>query len=715
MKRTFLPFLLLLSLLSLGLAHDSPKAASENLVAPDPPVLELVSSSQTIYHIVPEQSEARYQTKEKLIGFIAGSTIVGSTKGVEGQILIDWENPQNSQVGAITVNVEQLTSNSKQRDNRIRKAYLESTHFPEASFIPDYKEDFPEVLNLGDQLTFTLHGYLTAHDVTALTDWTIQLTVEENVIRGIATTTTNMSTFGIGPINIIGLLSTEDALVLEFDFVAMRDNADVEVFVADTTDNVKTDEVDTDKTEPINSDLDFFTDIKPIMETKCVGCHTKGEIGHSVYAMDTAQDVIEVADDLALMVRVGYMPPWLPSDQAPAFKHDRSLSDEQKQKIIDWAIAGALADGTLDTMLESTAEQRSIREDIVIDMPVTYEPSGELLDDYRCFLVDPNLSEGGFVTGSMIKPGDRRVVHHVIVHQITADAREEAEQKAHDDELPGWQCFGGLGLSNEEGFGATLGSWVPGEGPLVFEEGVAIEVQLGNLIVLEMHYNYEAGFFSDKTSIALQMADPSEELITLYEFGLFGAVEIPCPAGIDSEACNRDYALNNFHFEEDRDFSNELLSICKKKVKDFINQPADNVVSTCDWRSAIDGEVVMVAGHMHELGKSLRVEINPDSDNPIILDDLVNWDFNWQGSYLLETPIPIKKGDLLRLTCTWDNTRGITKGTREARYVAWGEGTKQEMCLHSYLVKPSPEYQGVYIDFVDTLDIPKWLKWFYRE
>lgn len=687
----------------MGFAHDNTQASGESLTPPEPPILELVNSSQSLYKIVPEQSEARYNVKEKFIG-IEGTVIVGSTQGLSGQILIDRENPEKSQVGEIIVNVEQLGSDSKQRDNRLRNAYLESTKFPEVSFIANHKTSFPETIQSGDEIKFELRGFLTVRDFTAYTDWNVNMAVEEDVIRGTATTITSMSTFGVGPINVIGLLSTEDELILEFDFVAVREDVDMSFGNNSTI-----------QTRAEDASLDFFTDIQPIMEAKCVGCHMKGEIGHSVYAMDTANDVIEIADDIALMTRVGYMPPWMPGDQAPAFKHDRSLSDEQVKTILGWVDMGAPAEGDLSTPLANTSSQQNIREDIVLEMPVAYQPTGEQLDDYRCFLIDPNLPEGGWLTGSVVKPGDRRVVHHVIIYLVSENAREEAEQKSLEDGRPGWECFGGPQLSTDDGFGQQLGGWVPGNGPLILDESQALEFFPDSLLVVEMHYNYEAGFYPDQTSLAFEMAEPDDELIALQGFQIFGAVELPCPADSDSEACDRDFALNNFHLKEDRAFANDLLSICSKRVRDFADQPADNVVSTCDWRAAIDGEIVMVGGHMHELGKSLRVELNPDSENPVILQDLPNWDFNWQDSYILEKPIPVKKGDILRITCTWDNTRGVTEGKREARYVTWGEGTSSEMCMHSYMVKPSSEYEGVYVDFVDTLNIPQWLKWFYRE
>ena len=50
-------------------------------------------------------------------------------------------------------------------------------------------------------------------------------------------------------------------------------------------------------------------------------------------------------------------------------------------------------------------------------------------DDYRCFLLDPELDEDVWLTGSNVLPGNPNVVHHVILFKIPADAVGEAEAK----------------------------------------------------------------------------------------------------------------------------------------------------------------------------------------------------------------------------------------------------------------------------------------------
>ena len=87
---------------------------------------------------------------------------------------------------------------------------------------------------------------------------------------------------------------------------------------------------------------------------------------------------------------------------------------------------------------------------------------------------------------------------------------------------------------------------------------------------------------------------------------------------------------------------------------------------------------------MHLLGKSIRVELNPGTVTPRVLLDIPRWDFHWQGAYTLEEPVDAKRGDVLRVTCRYDLGRrhhGAHGIPKTPRYVLWGEGTTDEMCL----------------------------------
>ena len=96
-----------------------------------------------------------------------------------------------------------------------------------------------------------------------------------------------------------------------------------------------------------------------------------------------------------------------------------------------------------------------------------------------------------------------------------------------------------------------------------------------------------------------------------------------------------------------------------------------------------------VAGHMHLLGRSIRIEVDPGTPQARTVLDIPVWDFDNQGA----------QAD--RRRCTWSpaTRSGSPAATtsrcatccpafegQPERYVVWGEGTTDEMCLGILLV-----------------------------
>jgi hypothetical protein len=100
-----------------------------------------------------------------------------------------------------------------------------------------------------------------------------------------------------------------------------------------------------------------------------------------------------------------------------------------------------------------------------------------------------------------------------------------------------------------------------------------------------------------------------------------------------------------------------------------------------------DGTMYGVAAHMHLLGKRVKIELNPDKPTRRTLLSIPKWDFHWQGTYWFKTPFTVKKGDVMRITCSFDNSSAnqpiIGGKPLEPKYIVWGEGTADEMCLGS--------------------------------
>jgi polyisoprenoid-binding protein YceI len=198
-------------------APATTSAASKQATAAPVPA----SGSGVVYHIDATQSEAHYEVSETFFQGNRLNLAIGRTKGIAGDVLVDFANPANSQIGTIVIDVSQLTSDEGRRDNFIRNNFLQSAQYPQATFKPTKIEGLPASVKPGDQLTLKVTGDLTVKQTTKPVTFDVTLKADQDKLTGTATTEVLLSDFGVGPIQ-IAMLQTEDKAKLVFDFVAAR-------------------------------------------------------------------------------------------------------------------------------------------------------------------------------------------------------------------------------------------------------------------------------------------------------------------------------------------------------------------------------------------------------------------------------------------------------------------------------------------------------------
>lgn len=86
--------------------------------------------------------------------------------------------------------------------------------------------------------------------------------------------------------------------------------------------------------------------------------------------------------------------------------------------------------------------------------------------------------------------------------------------------------------------------------------------------------------------------------------------------------------------------------------------------------------------HMHMLGKEIKVTmIAPDGTRRTLLN-IDDWDYNWQETYVLKSPISVQKGTKLGVQAIYDNSaKNPNNPFNPPQRVWFGEQTDQEMCF----------------------------------
>ena len=693
-------------------ADDAGPASRGEVVAP--PVVdveELDLGTERLYRIMPGGgSRASYHVSERLGG--VSRTTVGTTTVMAGEILVNVADPALSRVGEIVVNVEMLQSDSTLRDKRIRHDFLESGHWPFVRFAPSSMEGLDVEFADGAAYAIAVTGELTVKETTRAETFAGTVTVSPEVLTATMSATVLGSDYGVGPINIARLVHTSDEMILTFELVAERVELGTEL----------AGDLHRELPEPPVASGEFATTVQPILESRCVSCHSSGGPGWTTLALDVAGDAAAIADDIAFVTGIGFMPPWLPSDLSPEFVHDWSLTEGEKAAIAAWAEAGGGLDVRPDTPLVARGQAIiPIEEDQKIGprdgLYTGYStPDGEPVknDDYRCqvhTVADPE-GDGTWVKGFEFRPDQVPVVHHAIVYQVPAAAAGEIAAKiAAEDELeeaagladePGWTCFGLSGL-NTAGVSMIQG-WAPGMSPTIYPDGYGLYLEPGDMIVNQVHYHYDHDTPPDGSWIILDVAAPAElteGMVEIIVDSYITPAEIPCTPQEEAVAaeraetidgyvnmCVRANVLDEIAVKYDRFariIPDLLLWQCGGTVEDYNDLEGSVGHSSCDLPARATGTIHTVLGHMHEFGAAYRMTIHPDTPRERILLDIPVWDFEWQLNYEPVEDIGIERGDILRFECWWDRT---LQHMPEPRYITWNEGTVDEMCFSSIFVIP---------------------------
>jgi hypothetical protein len=388
----------------------------------------------------------------------------------------------------------------------------------------------------------------------------------------------------------------------------------------------------------------YHRDIKPILDDRCGGCHSPGNI--APFALTTHAEAAMWAPALVAATAAGTMPPWPPDASCNTYAHDRSLPPEQQQLLAEWAELGAPAGDPADAPATPSSDPGDIVYDLELPLPVAYTPT-TAPDEYRCFMLDWPEQAPKYVTAFKATPGEPAIVHHVIAFIIPPAQVAEFAALDAADPGPGYPCFGGPGGERPQ----WLGSWVPGTTSAALPAGTGVLVEPGSKIVVQMHYHPLAGAAPDRSTLAVRTADSVERRAFVVPFTDPAWVSNTTPMEIPAGAA-----------EVTHGFAVDLVKFLPLALPDSGLMAGDPLV------------IHAAALHMHTLGVagSLTVE-RADGDDDCLLS-IPRWDFNWQGSYQLRAPVRLAAGDRLALSCTWNNAAG-----QETVY--WGEGTGDEMCL----------------------------------
>jgi hypothetical protein len=356
----------------------------------------------------------------------------------------------------------------------------------------------------------------------------------------------------------------------------------------------------------------FYRDVLPILQNHCQECHRPGQM--APMSLRTYEESRPWAKAIRDQVRSRKMPPWPADPCCGHFSNDRSLTPPEIEVLAKWADTGAQKGNLQDAPPAKvwTEGWNLPSHDLDLTMPQAFPVPASGAIEYQYFPIPTGFTEDRWVQAVEVKPGDRTVVHHIVVYL----------------QEPGAAPIRGATKAD------ILTVYAPGSTPDSWPEGMAKLIKAGSELVLEIHYTPKGKRASDRTSVGFVFAKkpPEKRVLTLQ--------------------------LNNDHF---------LIPAGEKDYR------------VTAWGSLPnDALLLSFFPHMHLRGKSFQYAL---IDDKITLLNIPNYDFYWQLSYRLKTPVPLKKGTRIQCWGTFDNSANNPRNPNPSVDVTYGQQSWQEMMI----------------------------------
>jgi tetratricopeptide (TPR) repeat protein len=353
----------------------------------------------------------------------------------------------------------------------------------------------------------------------------------------------------------------------------------------------------------------FNRDVAPILFRYCAGCHRPGEAGP--FPLLTYKDAASHARQIAAVTQHRFMPPWLPEPGDFKLADELRLSANQIELIAKWVEGGTMEGAASDLPPKpSFVEGWQIgRPDLIIKAEKPYLLRAKGTDQYWNFIFRTPVNRTRWLKTLEIRPGDKRVVHHA---NVLVDRTQSARLQ---ESSPG-AGFAGMEIKIEsEAFDpdSHFLFWKPGTVPYTDPDGMALRLDVGTDLVLNIHLQPSGKPEWIQPSLGLYFTDrPAKRFPMLVQLENDRKIDIP------------------------------------PGVKDFI--------VTDEFTVPEDVELLAIYPHAHYLGRDLQAFATYPDGTKKSLIHIPQWNLNWQAVYRYAAPLELPAGTVVSMRYSYDNS-----------------------------------------------------------
>jgi hypothetical protein len=417
--------------------------------------------------------------------------------------------------------------------------------------------------------------------------------------------------------------------------------------------------------------ITFNKDVAPILFKNCAECHRPGEA--APMSLLTYNDARPWVGSIREKVLSREMPPWRADPLVGQFSNDRRLTQAEIGAIVAWVDGGAKEGEARDLPpAPKFVEGWAIGQpDLVLKMSEEFTIDADGPGEYQRFVIDPGFTEDKYVQIAEARPGNRRVVRHIIAAiqpppdgaQPQKTLTQEEIEKLRFEQDPilykegvllrlrpdapvyddGCQLPNGGGGNQLDGggqfrSGILLTGFAPGMKPAIWESGAVRKIPAGSKIILQIRYSKTSGQVEkDRSMIGLIFAkQPFRKELFIYP-------------------------IQNRYF--------------------MIPAGAENHRVTACWTAPQDIRLISAAPHMRKRGKAMEIKVfYPDGRSEVLLN-VPRYDFSWQTFYYFKQSFVIPKGTRFMVTGYFDNSGRNKNNLDPEQEVRYGEPTYDEMMI----------------------------------
>ena len=388
--------------------------------------------------------------------------------------------------------------------------------------------------------------------------------------------------------------------------------------------------------------LTFYKDVLPVLQKNCQGCHRPGEAAPMSFLTYTQTRPWAKAIREVTITRK--MPPWFADPHVGKFTNDRSLQQSEIDILAKWSETGAVAGNPNDAPPEKefVTGWNIGAPDMTVEMTKEYDVPASGTVDYTYFIIPTGFTEDRWVQMAEARPGNRKVVHHIIAFVREPGSKWLRDAKVGEPYVPKKGSSSGAG-------GEFLVGYAPGTVPEAMAKGQAKLIKAGSDIVLQMHYTATGKPERDRTKVGFVFSTeaPTERVVTLA-------------------ASNHQFVIPPGASEHRVDAAIELHE---------------------------EATLLSLLPHMHLRGKSFEYTIVSPKGERTKLLHVPRYDFNWQLTYTLDKPLRLAKGTKIECVAHYDNSPNNPSNPNPTEEVRYGDQSWEEMMFGFFNIAFDPQIQ----------------------